>query len=186
MTDGSGKSHPSLQNVTNVAFILGGGGILALLTGTWIPLALALGIAVIAGGSGIPPSGRVDPPPEGPLCDFCYQRPVEWAYPCRSFSIEYPPDIIAKIERDTGMRLPDALRGVNSEGAWAADQPCYTYIERNDWEALFERYWSYSPSGRALRFLGFTRTMAKTWTDALWSKFRENRLGPPQRVGPFG
>lgn len=192
-SEGGGKTPRAwllVDQVPTTALILGGGGLIAILSGTLLPLAIALTIAVIAGGSGpVGPSAGdtvLGPPPEGATCDFCYQRPVEWAYPCRSFSVAIPQSSLDKIEIDLGHPMPDALKGINSMGAWAADEPCHTLIERNDWEGMFERYWNQSPSGRALRMVGFRQVHARDWTDALWAQFRLNRLGPPVRVGPFG
>lgn len=183
MNPGQGKSNvgsPS-QALIILPVVVGSGTALAL--GALWPLLIGLAIAVMAGGSG---RQRIDPPPEGPLCDFCYQRPVEWAYPCRDFSVELPDTVIAKIEGDLGFRMPDAMRGVNSMGAWAADQPCYNLIERNDWAGMFDRYWSYSPSGAVLRQIGFRSVHARAWTDVLWAGFRANRIGPAVRQGPYG
>lgn len=57
------------------------------------------------------------------ICDFCSSTPVRWSFPARDLSARKIPGV------------PD----FNSEGAWAACEPCAALIRACDRDGLAER-----------------------------------------------
>jgi hypothetical protein len=90
-----------------------------------------------------------------PVCDFCGERPIVWAYPTESFA------------------LPEYEWG--SEGDWAACEPCSALIEASSWEALQERTLARYQTNGADPYLLDTM---RSWVRQCQADFRKHRTGP--------
>jgi hypothetical protein len=92
-------------------------------------------------------------------CDFCSNHETRWRYPCPDFSLDVP-----------------SLQGWNSDGDWAACDPCSTLIEADQWDALVTRSQKHlnrlHPDGK------LAPTQVKGSLAIIHQGFRQRRNGP--------
>lgn len=67
------------------------------------------------------------------VCDFCSAKPVVWSYPARDHSM----GALVAVHPDP--EVPIHVIHVESNGAWAACEPCRELIDRGARDALAER-----------------------------------------------
>lgn len=101
---------------------------------------------------------------KNPVCDFCIQSGVEWAYDADD------------------VQLPT---GDWSRGGWAACNPCHLLIDSQEWQPLIDRVLDHSPTVRALGGSTAVRELFRFAQEAILLAFRRGRLGhgPARRVG---
>jgi hypothetical protein len=96
-------------------------------------------------------------------CDFCSNHETRWRYPCPDFSLDVP-----------------SLQGWNSDGDWAACDPCSTLIEAGQWDALVTRSQKHlnrlHPDGK------LAPTQVKGSLAIIHQGFRQRRNGPRQAL----
>lgn len=105
-------------------------------------------------------------PAEGPICDFCSERPVKWRYP----AIDIKPA--------ESISLPELKQ--SSIGDWAACQTCHDLIEAENWPDLARRSAQsvvMSTPKLAPVYLGLV-----AMSRALHTEFRAARTGPATPV----
>lgn len=102
-------------------------------------------------------------------CDFCSDRPVVAAYPCRDFTLPDCPEI-------------------GSRGAWAACAECARLIDTDQREALASRAWRrlidrIPVVGEASASCGLDSSGGLAVLRALQDLFFTHRAGEPVPVG---
>lgn len=110
---------------------------------------------------------RVVPPPSGPICDFCSERPVTARYHAETFEMK--------------SNLVETPFHQMSMGDWAACSDCEKLIDAYDWEGVVARavtafFRNHPELELTARMTGMTqREFRKMMKEDFWSLYRQLR-----------